>query len=55
MYTSGSITSSQRMLTEINETMAIGKIRISGESGAVKHLKALTGFKLGVCKSQTAI
>ena len=40
MYTSGSLASSQRMLTEINESGAIAKIRISVESDTVKHLKA---------------
>ena len=40
MYTFGSITSSQGMLTEINEGGAIAKIRISLESDTVKHLKA---------------
>ena len=40
MYTSSSITNSQGMLTEINESGTIGKIRIWVESNAVKHLKA---------------
>ena len=40
MYTSGSIASSQRVLTEINESGAIGKVRISMENDTVKHLKA---------------
>ena len=40
IYTSGSITSSQRMLTEINESDTIAKIKISVESDTVKHLKA---------------
>ena len=37
MYTSGSIANSQRMLTEINESSAIAKIRIWVESDTVKH------------------
>ena len=37
MYTSGSIANSQRMLTEINESGAIAKIRIWVESDTVKH------------------
>ena len=40
MYTSGRIASSQRMLTEINESGAIPKIRISVESDTAKRLKA---------------
>ena len=40
MYTSGSIASSQRMLTKIKETCTIAKIRISVESDTVKHLKS---------------
>ena len=40
MYTFGSIASSQRMPTEINESGAIAKIRISVESDTVKRLKA---------------
>ena len=40
MYTSGSITSSQRMLTEINKIDDIAKIRISVESDTVHQLKA---------------
>ena len=40
MYTSGSIASSQRMLTEINESGAIAKIRISVKSDTAKHLEA---------------
>ena len=39
MYTSGSIASSQRMLTEIKESGTIAKTRISVESDTVKHLK----------------
>ena len=39
MYTYGSIASSQRMLTEINESDTIAKIRISMEKVTVKHLK----------------
>ena len=39
MYTSGSIASLQRLPTEINESGAIAKIRISVESDTVKHLK----------------
>ena len=42
MYTSGSIASSQRMLTEIKESCTIAKIRVSVESDTVKHLKAFT-------------
>ena len=38
MYTSGSIASSQRMLSEINESGAIAKIRISMERDTIKHL-----------------
>ena len=37
MYTSGSIANSQRMLTEINKSDAIAKIRIWVESDTVKH------------------
>ena len=40
MYTFGSIASSQWMPTEINESGAIAKIRISVESDTVKRLKA---------------
>ena len=40
MYTSGSIASSQRKLTEIKESGTIAKTRISMESDTVKHLKA---------------
>ena len=40
IYTFGSIASSQRMLTEINESDTIAKIKISVESDTVKHLKA---------------
>ena len=40
MYTSGSIASSQWMLTEITESGTIAKTRISLESDTVKHLKA---------------
>ena len=40
--TSGSITSSQRMLTEINDSGAIAKKSISVESDTIKHLKAFT-------------
>ena len=39
MYTSGSIASLQRLPTEINESGAIAKIRISVESDTVKRLK----------------
>ena len=42
MYTSGSIASSQRVLTEIKESGTIAKIakrRISVESDTVRHLK----------------
>ena len=38
-YTSGGIAYSQRMLTEINKSSAIAKIRICVESNTVKHLK----------------
>ena len=38
LFTSGSIASSQRMPTEINESGGIAKIRISVESLTVKHL-----------------
>ena len=40
MHTSGSIASSQRMLTEIKERGTIAKSRISVERYTVKHLKA---------------
>ena len=40
MYTSGSIASSQRMPTEINESGAVDKKWISVENDTVKHLKA---------------
>ena len=40
MYTFGSIASSQRMPTEINESGAIAKIRISVESDTVECSKA---------------
>ena len=40
MYTSDSIASSLRLPTEINESDAIDKIRISVESDTVKRLKA---------------
>ena len=40
MYTSGSIASSQRIATEINENGAIAEIRIQVENDTVKHLKA---------------
>ena len=39
MYTSDSIASLQRLPTEINESGAIAKIRISVESDTVKRLK----------------
>ena len=39
MYTSGSIANSQKMLTEINESGAIAKIKIWVESDTAKHLK----------------
>ena len=38
MYKSGSIASSQRMPTDMNESDGIAKIRISVESDTVKHL-----------------
>ena len=37
MYTSGSMTNSQTMLTEINESGALAKIRIWMEIDSVKH------------------
>ena len=37
MYTSSSIANSQRMLTEINESGAIAKIRIWEKKDTVKH------------------
>ena len=37
LYTSGSIANSQRMLTEINKSGTIAKIRIWVESDTVKH------------------
>ena len=40
MHTSGSIANSRRMLTEINESGSIAKLRIWVESDTVKHLKA---------------
>ena len=40
MYTSGSIVNSQMMLTEINWSGGIAKIRIWVVSNTVKHLKA---------------
>ena len=40
MHTSGSIASSQRMLTEIEESSTITKTRISVDSDTVKNLKA---------------
>ena len=40
MYVSRSMGSSQRMLTEINESGVIAKIRISVGNDAVKHLMA---------------
>ena len=39
MYTSGSIASSQRVLTEIKESGTIANTRISVGSDTVKHLK----------------
>ena len=39
MCTSGSIASSKMLPTEVNESGAIAKIRISVENDAVKHLK----------------
>ena len=39
MYTSGSITNSQRMLTEINKSGATSKIRIWMRNDTVNHLK----------------
>ena len=49
MYTFGSIASSQRMPTEINESGAIAKIRISVESDTVNRLKA---FRIILAKCQ---
>ena len=37
MYTSGSIANSKRMLTEINKSGVITKIRISADSDTVKY------------------
>ena len=37
IYTSGSISNSRRMLTERNESDAIGEIKIWVESDTVKH------------------
>ena len=37
MFTSGSIKNSQRVLTEINKSGAIAKIRIRVESDIFKH------------------
>ena len=39
MYTSGSIANLQRMLTEINESGTVAKIRILVESDTVKHFE----------------
>ena len=39
MCTSGSIASSKRLPTEVNESGAMAKIRISVENDTVKHLK----------------
>ena len=39
MYTSGSKTNSQRILTEINKNAAMAKIKISVENDTVKSLK----------------
>ena len=39
MYTSGSISNSERMPTETNGSGAISKIRISVKSDTVKHLE----------------
>ena len=40
MYTSGSIASPQRMLTEINKSCTIAKTKVSVDRDTVKHLKA---------------
>ena len=40
MHTSGSIASSQRMITKIEESSTITKRRISVDSDTVKNLKA---------------
>ena len=37
--TSGSTDNSQRMLTKVNESDAIAKVRVLVESNTVKHLK----------------
>ena len=37
MYTFGSIANLQRMLTEVNESSVITKVRIKVESDTVKH------------------
>ena len=49
MYIFGSIANSQRMPTEINESGAIAKIRISVESDTVNRLKA---FRIILAKCQ---
>ena len=52
MHTSGSIANSQRMLTEINESGSIAKLRIWVKSDTVKHLKA---FKITLSKMQISL
>ena len=49
IYTSGSVANSQGMLTEINESGAIAKIRVWVESNAIKHLKV---FRIISCEMQ---
>ena len=44
MYTSGSTANSQKMLTEINESSIIAKIRIWVKSDTVNHLKTFRIF-----------
>ena len=51
MYTSGSIASSQRMLTEIKESCTIVKIMVSVESDTVKHLKAFRAISSEMANS----
>ena len=51
MYTSGSIASSQRMLTEIKESCTIAKIMVSVERDTVKHLKAFRAISSEMANS----
>ena len=46
MYTSGSIENAQGMLTKMNESSNIAKIRVWVESNAVKHERYLEQFPL---------